>query len=551
MARKQPAYKSIEPSLWHRHGIVCMVLGGLLILTLALSQAALAQSKPQSPPNIQRANLKNQSRNLNHFIPIMFLPGGVKSSNFLVDIENLLYTIENQNLDIAISESRIKDAKGNMIRSIAPFMPSIVGEYSYENYDGGQVFVDERPVLVKRTTHLPKASLSYDIPLGGRPIFQLKASRSEFHRAQLRRDRIYQSSLFEGLKAYFNLLHNYSKLTVTEQSLEEARMDRALTQRKFELGFVKKLDVMERQGIEADKKSQVLESKNQVNLSKLKIATLLNVPLTWEIQLKQKTIQPFSLLKKNTTLEGYLQTAHTQRPDIQEMDREIKEAKLAYKMIRSDILPSLNLSSYIGGVGSVPGNLNQIKQYGGKMFVNVFKNMGVETWGNLKSAKAKIQEAILIKQRKLNDIYQTISEDYYNTQMYQEQMKVMTQKRGATQEAYRIAHLRKQAGMGTTLEMTQLETAMIQAKMDYSSSVLNYNISQSKLLYETGQLTTDTILERLNTTTGSRLPQQQKAESQKQVAAVTISTQESEEVNKEKSTQIYRALQIESLEISE
>ena len=108
--------------------------------------------------------------------------------------------------------------------------------------------------------------------------------------------------------------------------------------------------------------------------------------------------------------------------------------------------------------------------------------------------RIRVKEAMLQKEKQLYDIQKELSESYLSSSMYQSQMKITQQKVETAAESFKIARHRRMSGMGMNLDVIQAAKDLAEARQEYNSAVMNYNISQLKLLFQTGQLTPQRVL---------------------------------------------------------
>ncbi|MBX2860821.1 MAG: TolC family protein [Vampirovibrio sp.] len=448
------------------------------------------EPNPQETPAVYRPSTPAGQ----YLEPIMYLPSTIQKSQQLIDLQTLIETIAHQNLDIAMAEARIKKSRGEFIGTMAPLFPSFTAENSIESYKGGQVFFSGAPLAVERVTHAPRFTFSHDLHLGGRPIFDLKISKHQLERAKLERDRIFQASLMEGMRAYFNLMFQQSAMTTSQRLLDSVEKQRQIDAKRFDLGFITRQTLDDTLVEVSQKKVDLEEARYQSHLAKVSMALLMNVPLTWELAIREDVLGPVSFVEESWTLEDYLQSARTERADVQELERQIKEAKLAYWSSWTDLLPTVSVSGYRGGLGPYMTELSRVKQIRYSTSFDVMRNMGVGAIGAIKTAHAKKAEAILNKEKALGEIYKKVAENYHQVEHFRRLVSLDEEKLFAAQESHRIAQAQLEAGKVSERDVLQRELALAEVNNSFHSTVLNFNMAQLVLLFESGQLNSERIL---------------------------------------------------------
>ncbi|MFH0701987.1 MAG: TolC family protein [bacterium] len=402
------------------------------------------------------------------------------------------YTV-NESFDINIAKTRIDQAQGYYYQSFSSLFPSISGQFSGERFQGGEVILGSKPIDLDRTTYRPAISTDFEINTGGKLFFDIKSSKNQLKKIKSAHDSASQQALLDACSAYFNWLREYSSLKVVKESLKEANEQLKLNESRLKTGFGTKLDVMQTKSMLSERKNSILEIQSQKNISKINLATLLNIPFDIKILPENPYITPITFVEDNLTLEELLRTALINRPDLKELTFSIKQAKALLSSAVADLFPTLTLNGYVRGIGPELDELQSTTQGSFGVYVNLLKNLGVNNASNIKIARSKIKEAVLQKEKKLNQIHQSIAEVYSNCKLYRQKLRVSLEKIDSTQEEYRITLARLKTGIGINLEVIKAQTDLAEARLAYQTSARDYNIAQLKLLYETGQLTPEKI----------------------------------------------------------
>ncbi|MDX2085315.1 MAG: TolC family protein [Candidatus Melainabacteria bacterium] len=415
----------------------------------------------------------------------------------VLNLEAVIDLIESQSLNVAIADAVVEQTKGGLWQAYAELLPSISGEYFLEKFDGGTIVLSSRPINLKRTTHFPRLSLDYTIQTGGKSIFRVSAAKNRLKAAQEARRRAFQENLHQALKEYYVMLRDMSNVEVAEQSLLEAQAQQDYHEKRLNHGFSKKLDVLQSVAQRAERESLLYKAKNSESFAKVQLTSTLNVPFGMEVEPETRRIRPTHFLDDAMKLPDYIEMAKAQRPDIQELLAQINQASAEYKMARADLFPTITVGSYMGGVGPEVGSLKAVNQLGGRINVDILRNMGVGILGGMKTAKARVTELTLRQQLQLNEIQEKIAKAFYEYNQYRDQLKAADERLTAAEEAYRIAVSRLKTGVGINLEVVQQQTELTDARLAYKTSILNFNTAQLALLYETGQLTPDFLRTRI------------------------------------------------------
>lgn len=461
------------------------------------------ESSPEKPalrpPFIKSPQVNTASaENTTPLEMVSLVNGGVTASlqeiNVKLDRPTLIGLVEKQNLDLRIADSRVEQAKGSYFGSYGNLMPSIRGQLYVERYNGGTIFIQAQPVEVKRLTYRPRLSLDYQLPLGGKPIFQIRAAKFRLDSQDHNRDQILQNALYTVMTQYYEMIRNRMSRVVTEQSLASMELLVKVNESKLKAGFGTRYEIEQARVQLAERQDRVLAARNEAATASIALASTLNLPVSSEFTPDVDALTPIRFIDPQMPMSHFLAKADISRPELKQLTAEIRAARAAYQATFSDLLPTFGITSYIGSVGQRTDQLRPIYQRGISLDFDVLKNMGVNTVGNIKTARSKLAETIAEREKRVNEIHQKLAGAYLDCQRYAQQIHVMKQKADAAEEAYRLAMARFKTGFSIQLEVLQAQTDYTNAIQEIQTAILNYNTTQLRLLLEAGHLTPEAIL---------------------------------------------------------
>jgi outer membrane protein TolC len=452
-----------------------------LILTLCLPLLALPINVSAAPPIGLHMNLPAST-----------------SQPVQVTLPWVVDRVLNNNLTILSAKNRVHITQGSLIQSTAPLFPSVRSFYSVERFNGGEVISGGQPVNLDRTTYRPTIAGDYTIQTGGKPFFQIWAAKQQHNRSKLAISMNQQKALLDACTTYFTWLKDIEREHVAQVSLDEAESQMHLRELRLKADLGTNLEVMQSQTVERERQNLLLSTHNDRASSALALLNHLNLPLDLSTQAEpDMNLIPMRFWLRdqpNQDLNELYKMAETSRPDLKALITQITEAKAQLGAAWADLLPSITISGYARKIGQYPDALRRTSQ---GMFVintNLLQNMGINSIGSIHAARAKVQDALLNKAKQLQDIQKAISDALLDYKLYKDQMGLEQQRCLETEEAYRIAKARFDAGVALNLEVVQAEAAMTAARLKLQTAVMNYNITQLRLLYETGQLDQEAIL---------------------------------------------------------
>lgn len=425
---------------------------------------------------------------------VLTLRGHESVDVFQITLPMIIDLVAEKNLDLAIGDAQIEQAKGYVNQAFAALLPSIRVFNYVEKFRGGEIFIGPTPFSVDRVTYQGRLSADYQVQMGGKSLFQISAMKSQLNRIQAGQDQTLQTALLDALTQYFTLLRDNALVDVSKEALNEADAEVKFNEARFRSGFGTKLEIMQAKTLQAERKSDVIKAQNQREMTAITLGSMLDLPLSSRVETIDTALEPITFMDESLSLSKLYQSALDNRPDVKELVFQIKEAKARYGVARADLFPTLSLSGYKKGVGPNLTEMQESNQMFASISIDLLKNMGLDTLSNMKIQKARIKEAILNKEKQLNEIQKGLAKAYEECSMYREAMRVSEDKAHSAGEAYRIAGARHKAGVGVGLEVVQAQKDLTDARMEHVNAIMNYNIAQLKLMFESGQLTPKSLL---------------------------------------------------------
>jgi len=404
----------------------------------------------------------------------------------------------NDNLTVLIAKNRIKIGEGGLIQSTAPLFPNIKAFYSVERFNGGEVISGGQPINLDRTTYRPTIAADYTIQTGGKPLFQIYAAKQQYNRNRLALDMSRQKALLDACTSYFTWLKDIEREKVAKVSLSEAESQLHLRELRLNADVGTSLEVLQSQTLLRERQNLLLSTQNDRSSSSLTLLNHLNLPLDLSADAEPATsLIPMRFWLKDQPgqdINELYKLAEDSRPDVKALLSQIREAKAQLGSAWADLFPSVTLSGYNRRIGQYPDSLRRTHEGMFVISTNLLQNMGINSIGSIRTAQAKVRDAALNKAKQLQDIQKSISDALLDYKLYKDQLALNQQRCHEAEEAYRIAKARFEAGVALNLEVIQAEANLTSTRLNLYTAVMNYNISQLQLLYETGQMQPEALL---------------------------------------------------------
>jgi|GEM_PF-2394935 len=434
----------------------------------------------------EQRSLKSVSLNKQNLLKPVSLSRKSQEEAIPLGIKEVIYLASSKNLNVQIQKSKVNVSQGEFISSTGDLFPSIDFNASFEDFEGGEVFVLQQPNDVNRTTYRAGIFFNYPIQLGGKAIFQAISGKKRLEKSVLMKDRVVQEVIRDSVVAYFNWLGSNSEVELAKQSLLESKKRLEISELRFETGFSTKLEVAQNSTLKAEQEALLIQAQNNKRLAETELLMLLNLSLTEKVKPKSKTLDIIDFFTEDFEKEEALDLATKNRLDLKELNYLIQEAKANKSLAIADFFPTLNLSSYYRGIGDSLSDLEETKQVMASLNIDILKNMGVKKIGGIKSSKAKLREAILSRMLKLQESEKQVLRVFQDFELYKQLLEAGLKKLSFAKDAYRIAQLREENGQGINLEVLEAYSTLLDVRLELEKNIANYNNSQINLLYEIG-----------------------------------------------------------------
>ena len=271
--------------------------------------------------------------------------------------------------------------------------------------------------------------------------------------------------------AYFNVLRAGRNLEVKRETLRQRESLLKQAQAYFEAGIRAKIDVARAEANLYGARAQWSQAENDVRVARITLLNRMGVEGPADFLLSD------SLAAETIpgTLPSLLAEAERNRPELKSLRDRARAAAQAVRFARGGYLPVLAGAAGIGYGGDEPP-LDQNYTVGVTLSVPVFS--GFLTREQVKEAEASLSSV----RHELTDarrrVLLQVEQAAYGVSEASERIGARKKEREASDENLRLATARYEVGAGDIIEMidaqvqmTQADTATIDAQYDYSVSV--------------------------------------------------------------------------------
>lgn len=299
-------------------------------------------------------------------------------------------------------------------------------------------------------------------------------------------DRTTQEIISRTVSAYNNLLLSRQHLETIRQALKTAEANEKTVRSRYESGFIVKSDLLQTQVHIANLNHQRLQAESQSAVARAGLCAAMGIDADTPFELADG-------LEKSSEIQGsleqWLETARTNRPDLKAVIQQEEIAETEIKKARSSRLPSVALSATYDTNSDSFNDGQDSYTVGAVVNMNLFSGFRVS--GKIADAAASLKKAQAGRTGLEQQISMETRSAYYQVKSTWEQIKVAEASVDQAQEALRIVQNRYESELLTIVELLGAELALQQARTNRLQAIHDYNIAKTQLLLASGTLNTD------------------------------------------------------------
>ncbi len=423
-----------------------------------------------------------------------YIKDELKNDYIIVSLDECLDTALKNNFNIKIKDHTYLSSKYEYRFAMSNFLPILTFTTYLTDYRGNILVGGILDDTFHETALSVNATAAHQLTQGGRQIFEANALRA-LKRAS-RHDYHYTISqtVFYTFKYYYEMLLAKLNIEIYLRNLIERNAQLKLAQNLNNSGFGTRFDVIRSENEKAQAKINLLGALNQFRISQSRLAYVLGIEPKTSLMPVEKEVDSLELIEKDIMLEHFIEMALNYREDLKEYKDLITYEKQRKNMIITDFIPKPSISfqgQYQGTLGNV------IKpNYIATLYMNWLPDEN-SIWGSferIKAQKEKIKIRILEYQNRYRNIQEQIVQNFSNVEFSKKQMLIAKSRVDFSLESIKLAMIRFNYGKGILLDVIQAQSQMTQARVEYVSSIIKYNIAQAQLLFDCGVINKEDII---------------------------------------------------------
>ncbi len=289
-------------------------------------------------------------------------------------------------------------------------------------------------------------------------------------------ERVQNETALSVKNQFFNVLRDQEQVVVDRQQVAADEESVRVTQARVTAGAAAQFDLLTAQTTLSNARQVLSSAQNTLTLAQVNLNNLLGLDPDAPVALAAPALPP---LTQTFDKNALTQTAFARRPELRQASNNVLIAKRLVKLAGAGLLPSLSL------VGA--GNYNGYVASGSHSTASLSAVLGIPLYDG-GTSRAKIKEAQ--SDERSQEITQGQLQENVAIEVRQAlsnindaQTRAASAGLGAQQaaEAYRLANVRYQNGIGTILDVVNAQAQLAQARSNLLNAQFDYQTSLAQL----------------------------------------------------------------------
>jgi outer membrane factor, OMF family len=330
-------------------------------------------------------------------------------------------------------------------------------------------------------------ALTYNILTGGQRSASINAAQRQVEFATLDVQRQMQQLRQDITSNYYDMQQTQALIEVADSAVKNNQENLRIIQLGEMAGTRTKFEVLDAAVTLRDAQQNQIQAKTLYTIARRQLAQQLDLPNDVDITLPP-TAQATKAGQWSASLEESIVLALNNRIELTQTQLQIKIAQLQKRVVLSRKLPRVQGFATFDVADDLEDK--HLGRYG--YSVGVQLSLDVFDGGSVRAQAKQLDATIANINQQFNQFKESIrfevEQAYYNLKANETNIQTANQSVVAAQEGLRLANLRLQAGVGTTLEVTRAQADLTQAQGNLVAATLGYNRSLEAIQRATGYI---------------------------------------------------------------
>jgi outer membrane factor, OMF family len=388
-----------------------------------------------------------------------------------------------RNRDLQISALQIQQQREALREIRASIYPAVTTQAGITRSDSAQAAIAAKQVGLPNRPNASNnfsggVNLSYDVFTSGQRPASIRAAEAAIRSSEQAYQTQFQQLRLDVANDYYDLQQAGELIRIARQSVSSAEENVRVTRARESAGIGTRFEVLQAEVTLADQKQQLLQAQSQQQTAQRQIAQRLSLPQTTTVT----AADPVAMSGEwSLPLEDSIVGALQNRSELSQVLEQRTIAQQNRRVALGSLGPQLAFTTNIALADSFDDN--QLGAYGYGLGAEVSKT--IFDGGSAKAIAAQQQTNATIAETQFasfkNVIRFQVEQNYYTLQSSRERILTTRCAIEQARQGLRLAELRRDNGVGTSLEVSNATTDLAQAENNYLRAIVDYNRSLASL----------------------------------------------------------------------
>jgi outer membrane factor, OMF family len=321
-------------------------------------------------------------------------------------------------------------------------------------------------------------NLNYDVFTSGQRSARIKGASAALKGQQAAYRTEFEQLRLDVANDYYDLLTADDLVRIAQQSVADSEENLRVTKAREQAGVGTRFEVLQAEVQLGDQRQQLVQAQNQQLVAQRQLAQRLSLPDTITVE----AADPVAMSGQwDQQLENSILSALNNRSELEQVRNQREVALQNRRIALGSLGPQLTFNASM----SIADELTDkpLGAYGYAIGAEVSKTIFDGGAAKATAKQEEINTAIADTQFSSfkNTIRFQVEQNYYTLQSSRARIGTNRCAVQQAEEALKLAKLRRDFGVGTTLEVINAETELSTARGNYLQSVIDYNRSLEAL----------------------------------------------------------------------
>lgn len=399
--------------------------------------------------------------------------GGAEEQPEVLTLEKCIELAFQNSKDLQLASKQVAIKKAALQQAIAGFGPSVKYNYTISEFELNSIEIQ---------TNGGNLSLEQPLYMGGTLTALYKMAKLDYEKAVEDERSAKQQTIYAVKQCFYGVWLAEQKLQITQASYDYMGRLYQQTKRFYDVGTKSKFELLTAQTEWEKRKPVLIEAQNDVVKAKLKLANLIGLPQEKSFNVQDELSQYQLPEKSNFTLQVLLDEAFQHNPGMLNAVKDLEIVKNKVKLARAGYKPTVAASVQKSKRDSDPSNpdLEEDRLTIGVNLSGVLFD-SFKTQSAVSEAKKELEAQKIVESKKRDDLRLSVQEALLDVEASLEKAKASQASSNLAKEKFRMTQARYEAGMATTMDISEDQIMADEALIGYYKGIQDYIIALAKL----------------------------------------------------------------------